>query len=118
VQVLQAHDAYHYQRGAASMYAADDRALPALKIDFEDPGETSVYLNLQTGDVALSVDRSQRMGRWLFNLLHSWDLPLFLRFAATRELLLTLLCLAALLIAGTGTVLGYRRLRRKVWRSP
>ena len=118
VQVLQAHDAYHYQRGAASMYAADDRALPALKIDFEDPGETSVYLNLQTGDVALSVDRSQRVGRWLFNLLHSWDLPLFLRFAATRELLLTLLCLAALLIAGTGTVLGYRRLRRKVWRSP
>jgi hypothetical protein len=36
------------------------------------PASTSIP---PTGDVALSVDRSQRIGRWLFNLLHSWDLP-------------------------------------------
>ena len=61
--------------------------------------------------MALSVDDAQRLGRWLFNLLHSWDLPAFLRHALARDVALIALSLGALAIAITGVVIGYRRLR-------
>ena len=110
-ELLPSHDAFYYQRGTSSMYAADARRLPALRLQFDDPGRTRVYLDVYTGDVALSVDRSQRLGRWLFNLLHSWDLPLFLKAPIAREAILTLLSLGASLIAITGCVIGCQRLR-------
>lgn len=111
-QTLAEYDAFYYRRGAASMYAGADRGLPVLRVEFDDPGSTRVYLDPRTGDVALSVDRSQRAGRWLFNLLHSWDLPVFLKASAAREAALALLSAGALAIAVTGTVIGCRRLLR------
>ncbi len=114
-QWLQAHDAYYYPRGAASMYGARDRRLPVLRLDFDDAGRTAAYLDPRTGDLALSVDRSQRAGRWLFNFLHSWDLPSFLGMAAAREAALIALSLGALAIALTGTVIGVRRLAAQLW---
>ncbi|MDL2337123.1 MAG: PepSY domain-containing protein [Pseudomonadota bacterium] len=110
-QAVGEYDAYYYQRQATSMYGAAERHLPVLRLDFADSGRTLVYLDPYTGDVALSVDRSQRIERWLFNLLHSWDLPSFLRFAAAREAILIVLSLGSLAIAVTGTVIGYRRLK-------
>lgn len=110
-QTLHDYDNFYYKRGAASMYGASERRLPVLRLDFGDSGATSVYIDPHTGDVALSVDRAQRAGRWLFQLLHSWDAPVLLRFAAAREALLVLLSLGSLAIAVTGTVIGYRRLK-------
>ena len=114
---LQAHDAFYYQRGAASMYGASERRLPVLQMVFADAGSTSVYLDPFTGDLALSVDRSQRLGRWLFNLLHSWDLPPMLRFSVARDVVLILMGLGGTAIALTGCVIGYRRLRRQAHRG-
>src|SRR5690606_16162075 len=114
-QWLQAHDANYYARGAASMYGARDRRLPVLRMDFDDAGRTAAYLDPRTGDLALSVDRSQRAGRWLFNFLHSWDLPAFLGMPAAREAALIALSLGALAIALTGTVIGVRRLAAQLW---
>ena len=108
---LEAHDAYHLRRGEASMYAAAARELPVLRLQFDDPGRTLVYLSAHSGDLVLSVDRSQRLGRWLFNFLHSWDLPWMLRPAIVRDALLVGLSLGALALGLTGVVLGWRRLR-------
>jgi hypothetical protein len=110
-QLLTRHDAFYYQRGEASMYAAAERRLPVLRIDFRDAGQTMAYLDPYTGDVVLSLDRSQRTGRWLFNLLHSWDLPAFLRFDTARDVVLTLCSLGGAILAITGCIIGYRRLR-------
>lgn len=113
-QLLTEHDAIYsiyYQRGAAFMYAAAERRLPVLKLSFKDAGETVAYLDPYTGDVSLSLDHSQRLDRWLFNLLHSWDLPAFLHFDIARNAVLTLLSLGGAAIAATGCVIGYRRLR-------
>lgn len=111
VATLQQHDRFYFQRKDASMYGAAERRLPVVRLNFSDSGKTSVYLDPATGDVALSVDDAQRLGRWLFNLLHSWDLPAFLRHALAREAALIVLSLGALAIAITGLVIGYRRLR-------
>ncbi|MNV56678.1 hypothetical protein D3C71_1489750 [compost metagenome] len=109
--LLASYDAYYFRRGQASMYAANARELPVLRVEFDDPGRTIAYLSLHSGDVVLSADRAQRLGRWLFNFLHSWDLPWMLKASAARDALLIALRLGALALALTGVVLGYRRLR-------
>ncbi|GAD22060.1 hypothetical protein [Acidovorax sp. MR-S7] len=115
-EVLETYDAYYYPRHSASMYADRERPLPVLRLKFGDEGRTTVYLDPATGDVVHSADSTQRTGRWLFNLLHSWDLPAMLAAGAAREASLIALSLGGLLIAGTGVVIGYRRIRFKVRR--
>lgn len=112
--VLDRHDTYYVRRGAASMYAAAERDVPVLRLRFDDPGRTLVYISPSTGDVVLSADRAQRAGRWLFNLLHSWDLPWMLRQPVFRDIVLTLLSMGAMAIALTGIVLGLRRCVRSL----
>src|SRR5690606_33312399 len=73
------YDAYHYQRHPEAMNGARSLGLPALQLDFNDAGETRVYIDLRTGDVAMSLDRAQHASRWLFYFLHSWDTPALLR---------------------------------------
>ncbi|THT98712.1 PepSY domain-containing protein [Lampropedia puyangensis] len=110
-EVLERYDAYYYQRQAASMYAGDLRGLPALRLDFGDANASSVYLDLHSGQLALSVNRAQRLSRWLFNFLHSWDLPLFLQWSYLREAALIALSIGALFIAVTGLVIAWKYLR-------
>ncbi|MEN2385502.1 PepSY domain-containing protein [Comamonas sp. A7-5] len=109
--LLNEYDAYYYRRGEASMYSAAARDLPVLRMQFEDPGNTIVYISPYSGDVVLSLDQRQRAGRWLFNFLHSWDLPWMLRHAWPRDAILVLLSIGTLALALTGIVLGYRRLK-------
>ncbi|MCO5104336.1 MAG: PepSY domain-containing protein [Burkholderiaceae bacterium] len=111
VDILQDYDAYFYARHHASMYAGNERPLPVLKLTFSDIGHTLVYIDPRTGDVVHSIDRSQRAGRWLFNLLHSWDLPVLLRTGLARDISIILLTLGAFAIAATGCVIGMRRLK-------
>jgi len=107
-------DAYYYQRGDASMYGGNERRLPALRVVFDDPGHTWVYLDAATGQVALSIDSTQRVGRWLFNFLHSWDVPALLSpvHGAARIAVLLALSAGGLLLSATAVVIAVRRLRR------
>ena len=106
---LDRYDAYYYERQPEAMMGAAERRLPVVKLRFGDPHATWVYLDVRTGDVALSADSSQRVGRWLFSFLHSWDLPAMLRLAALRDAALIVLSLGGLLVSVTGIVIGYRR---------
>lgn len=109
VDWLHAYDAYYYRRGEASMYGNAERDLPVLRVQFEDPGNTIVYISPKSGDVVLSLDRTQRTSRWLFNFLHSWDLSWMLKHAWPRDVALVLLSMGAFALTLTGVVLGYRR---------
>ncbi|WP_313706641.1 PepSY domain-containing protein [Massilia sp.] len=110
VEVLGAYDAYYYKRQVQSMYGADERRLPVLRVTFGDPDATWVHLDGYTGQVESSLDRSERAGRWLFNLLHSWDLPAMLAPDRVREGVLLALGLGGILLSVTATVLGLRRM--------
>ncbi len=112
------YDAYYYKRGAQSMYGDDERRLPALRVDFGDAGATSAWIDPATGEVAASMDRAQRAGRWLFNLLHSWDLPAMLDASWAREAVLLLLGAGGLLLSGTAVAIGVRRLRTRFAGAP
>lgn len=109
VEVLRAYDAYYYKRQVQSMYGADERRLPVMRVAFGDPDATWVHLDGYTGQLESSLDRSERAGRWLFNLLHSWDLPAMLAPGWVREGVLLALGLGGILLSATATVLGLRR---------
>jgi uncharacterized iron-regulated membrane protein len=117
VERIERYDAYYYARQEQSMYGADERRLPVLRLVYDDPGATWVHLDPATGEVASSLDRSQRLGRWLFNLLHSWDLPAMLDAGWLREAVLLLLGAGGLLFSATAVVIGARRLRKRARRA-
>lgn len=111
--ILQAPDAYFYPRAAEAMNGAAVRCFPVAVADFDDAGATRVYVDLATGDPLLTMGKRERVGRWLFSFLHSWDLPALLRQPNSRLITLLLLSLAGTALCVTATAIGYRRLRMK-----
>ncbi|HIE3895710.1 TPA: PepSY domain-containing protein, partial [Stenotrophomonas maltophilia] len=111
-----AADAYFYPRAPEAMNGAAVRRFPVAVADFGDAEATRVYLDLATGDPLLTMGRRERVGRWLFYFLHSWDLPAMLRQDIARLAVLLLLSLAGAALCATATVIGYRRLRMKLRR--
>ena len=85
-------------------------------MDFGDAEATRVYLDLATGDPLLTMGHRERLGRWLFYFLHSWDLPAMLRQEGARLAVLLLLSAVGTALCATATVIGYRRLRMKLRR--
>ena len=114
--VQQAPDAYFYPRSPEAMNGAAVRRFPVAVADFGDAEATRVYLDLATGDPLLTMGHRERVGRWLFYFLHSWDLPAMLRFDSARLAVLLLLSVAGTALCATAVVIGYRRLRMKLRR--
>ena len=108
--VLDHYDAYYYARHAEAMNGGAERGLPVLRLDFATPARDRVYIDLRSGEVSLSLSRTQRVGRWLFYFLHSWDTPMLLQAGAGRDLAIILLSLGGLALCATGVVLSVRRL--------
>lgn len=110
--VLHAPDGYFYPRAPEAMNGASVRRFPVVLAEFADTDATRVYVDLATGDPLLILGRRERAGRWLFNFLHSWDLPPMLRTANTRLAGLLLLSMLGTALCVTALVIGWRRLRR------
>jgi len=110
---LAADESFH-PRAPEAMNGAAVRRFPVAVADFGDAEATRVYLDLATGDPLLTMGRRERVGRWLFYFLHSWDLPAMLRQDTARLAVLLLLSLAGAALCATATVIGYRRLRMKL----
>ena len=89
------------------------RPLPVLKVSFDDPSSTWLFLDPETGEIAGLIDRSARVYRWLFSFLHNYDLPILLRNRPARDLIVWLLSIAGLVVAVSGAVIGYRVLTRR-----
>ncbi|MGB3291335.1 MAG: PepSY domain-containing protein [Burkholderiaceae bacterium] len=109
------YDRYYFRRDQASMYGGAERRLPILRMAFENRDETWLYLDPYTGGIELASSRAQRAGRWLFNFLHSWDVPLMLDADWTRKTALILLSLGGAALSLTSIVIAYLRLR--TWAS-
>ncbi|WXL28025.1 PepSY domain-containing protein [Ectopseudomonas mendocina] len=105
------YDFYYFARAEHSMNGAQKRPLPVLRMTFGDAAKTWLYMDPTSGEVVALSDQSQRNNRWLFNLLHSWDMQALLQHPWLRESLVILFSLGGLLISVSGVVLGWRRLR-------
>lgn len=109
---LDQYDNYYYDRRPHTMGGHIERRLPVLRIEFDDPGHTWVHLDPYTAGIHSRSDDLGRVKRWLFNFLHSWDLRGFIDRRPLWDVSLILLSLGGFVLCISGTVIGWRRLRR------
>jgi len=108
---LEQEDFHYYARSEPSLYSHLPRRLPMLRVRFDDPAATWLHLDPYSGTVIEQLDQRRRAVRWVFKLLHSWDwLPLLQR-PLLRDGLLLAFSAGMLVIAVSGVLLGWRRLR-------
>lgn len=111
VQMIRQPDAY--------WYGPDELAsLPVLRITFTDPAQTWVHLDPQTGEQLGSIDARGRLYRWLFDMLHKWDLNILTSHRPSWDVLLWVLSFLGLTTSVSGVWIGARRLRSNRRRSP
>ena len=102
---LESYDAYYYARDGAA-------PLPVLRVKFDDPAQTWVYVDPHRGELVALTHRSSRLERWLFNGLHSLDFAFWYDKRPLWDIGMILLSLGALATSGIGIYLGCRRLQR------
>ena len=86
--------------------------LPALRIKFDDPAQTWVYVDPSIGQIVTAINRLQRVERWAYHGLHSLDLPYLYTSRPSWDVVMILLCLGGLTSSGLGFWMGLRRVRR------
>ncbi|GLV23337.1 peptidase [Sphingobium sp. TomMM35A] len=105
-QLLRTADAYWYS-------VTGDVQLPVLQLRFGDIRHTWLYLDPRTGELLARMDERRRAYRWLFDMLHRWDVGLLIRNAPARVLLIWMGSLIGLVTSASGLVIGWRRLTRR-----
>ncbi|HJY35838.1 MAG TPA: hypothetical protein VJ299_00170 [Steroidobacteraceae bacterium] len=103
---LEQYDSYWYAHH-------DHPPLPVLRVAFDDPQHTWFYIDPATGLVLDLLDDGGRRYRWWFNALHRLDFSVLVGNRVLWHATIWVLCLAGLTISVSGTVMGWRRLRRK-----
>lgn len=110
-ELLQREDAYYYGREAHTMMGGMQHPLPVWRIAYADAAQTWVHIDPATGVLLGKLDYTQRIKRWLFAFLHSWDLPVLLASRPLWDIALILLSLGGVALSATGVIIGVRRLR-------
>ncbi|HTI66717.1 MAG TPA: hypothetical protein VL460_04115 [Caulobacteraceae bacterium] len=105
-QRLVAEDVYWYAHHA-------EPRLPMLRAVFDDRAGTWFHIDPLTGELAGMMTANDRLGRWAFNFLHDFDLPLLLNSRPSWDILMWVLLLGGLTISVSGVVIAWRRLKRK-----
>lgn len=112
-ELLQSEYDWHYfSRAEHTMSGHLERPLPVLRLRFDDPAGTWLYLDPASGRVVQRLDAHRRVQRVLFVFLHSWDWRFLLENRPLWDVLLIAASLLGFLISVSGAVIGWRRLRR------
>ena len=85
-----------------------------VRFGLEDKASTWVHIDRETGQIVEVMDRSRRLYRWLYNGLHSFDLPFLAHQPVLRKALILVLLFPGLLLSLTSLVLAATRLRRSL----
>ncbi|WP_196221831.1 PepSY domain-containing protein [Sphingobium sp. CAP-1] len=107
VERLERPDRYWYSTGDPR---DDSRPLPVLRLKFDDAAGTWLHIDPATGALLGWSGAGSRSYRWLFNALHSLDLPWLLVWPPLRHILIWLLSVPGVIISVSGIVIGCRRL--------
>lgn len=103
---IEAYDSYWYAHHSRP-------PLPVLRVVFDDPQHTWVYIDLENGAVLDLIDDGGRRFRWWFNALHRLDFSWLVQNRVLWYATVWVLSIAGLITSVSGAVIGWRRLRRK-----
>lgn len=86
------------------------------KVVFDDRNKTWAYINAAHPVDLHTINKSERVSRWLYKGLHTFNFPALEELEWLRKLLLVIVCVFGTIISFTGVVLGYKyflRLRKR-----
>jgi hypothetical protein len=99
------YDAYYYsQKGTKN--------LPVLRVRYDDPQRTWLYLDPERGVIASRLERTSRLNRWLYHGFHSLDFPFMYYKRPLWDIVVILLSLGGIAISVTSALPAWRRLVR------
>jgi hypothetical protein len=102
---LDEYDAYYYDR-------TRELPLPVVRVRFDDPRATWLYLDPVRGTIVRKEERLTRINRWLYHGLHSFDFPFLYHRRPLWDILVIVLSAGGLSSIVTAAVPAWRRLRR------
>lgn len=105
--VLTAYDNYYYSRHLER----GDKPLPIIRVRFDDSQHTWFHLDPLTGQILDRSTRTNRVYRWLYNGLHSFDIWWLWQRRPLWDLCVIVFSLGGLMLSVIGVVIGWRRLR-------
>jgi hypothetical protein len=106
-RVLAGYDNYYYTRHPENGTAP----LPVLRVRFGDDAATWFHLDPVTGRIVNKSTATNRVFRWLYNGLHSFDWWWLWSRRPLWDIVVITFCLGGLSLSALGVALGVRRLR-------
>ncbi len=103
---LREYDAYYDDRRYRLL------PLPVLRIRFDDPARTWLYLDPALGRIVHGESRQSRLDRWLYRGLHRLDFPGFYHRRPLWDAVVIVLLLGGLFSSASSLAPAARRLRR------
>lgn len=104
--LLDEYDGYYYAVGATA-----PKRLPVLRLKFDDPAKTWLYVNPHNGTIFRRYDTHGRVMRWLVNGLHCLDFPILIKHRPAWDVAVIGLSLGGLALSVSAIVASGRRLR-------
>jgi hypothetical protein len=108
-ELLTDYDSYYYSRGRQT-------PLPVLRVKFDDPAETWVYIDPEMSQVLASIHRLNRVERWFYNGLHSLDFAFWYDRRPLWDIGMLTLLVGGLTTTCLGLLMGIKRMRRRAAR--
>lgn len=110
VELLRNYDDYYYSRHPER----GGKPLPALRVRFDDDSSTWFYIDVLSGQVIERSTSANRVFRWLYNGLHSWDIYWLWQRRPLWDIAVITFSFGGLLLSALGVVVGWRRLKKAV----
>lgn len=107
VNLLDSYDNYYYSRH-------NTKELPVIRVNTSN--DVSYYINPKTTKVLYKCATKNRIQRWIYHGLHSLDFSFLAWNRPLWDITLFILLIGGTIVSFTGTVLGYRFLKRK-WKK-
>lgn len=107
VQMLSRYDDYYYTRHPER----GSHPLPVLRVRFADAAATWFHLDPARGRILDRSTRINRLYRWLYNGLHSWDIRWLRERRPLWDIAVISFSFGGFALSMTGVVIGWRRLR-------
>lgn len=105
VDRLTEYDSYYYSRENRS-------PLPVLRAKLDDADRTWLYVDPAVERVVGNINRGNRVERWVYAGLHTFDFPFLYRHRPLWDAVLVTFCLGGAALSGLGVFLGFKRVGR------
>ena len=85
-----------------------------VRVELSDPDQSWLHIDRHSGEILLVLDDSRRIYRWLFNGMHSLDVPGLVEARPLWDFVMLILLGAGFAASSTGVVIGWKRLWRTI----